>query len=137
MFGIIVVTHGTLGAALLETAAYITSDRMEGTLAVSIGPKDDSEKIRREIVNGIKKIPQGSGVLIFTDMFGGTPSTLSYSFLENANVEVISGGNLPMLIKALSIRNTTPVAEAASTIETYGKKSITLASRLLKAGKKG
>lgn len=137
MFGIIIVTHGNLGAALLDTVAYITADRMEGVTSVSIGPKDDSEKIRREIVNGIKKVPQGSGVLILTDMFGGTPSTLSYSFLEDANVEVISGANLPLLIKALSIRKTTSISEAAPVIETYGKKSIALASRLLKDTKKG
>ena len=136
MFGIIIVTHGNLGATLLETAARITGDRIADTASVSIGPNDDSEKVRREIVSSIKLVQRGTGILIFTDMFGGTPSNLSYSFLEAAHLEVISGVNLPMLIKALSIRKTSPLAEAARTIEAYGKKSVTLASGILKAPQK-
>jgi mannose PTS system EIIA component len=137
MLGIVIVTHGNLGEALLQTAEYITADRLEGIITVSIGPTDDSDNIRRQILSGIKKVEQGSGVLILTDMFGGTPSNLSYSFLNEGHVEVLSGVNLPMLIKALGIRKETNLSQAAMAIETHGKKSISLASALLKAKPKG
>ncbi|MFH0729934.1 MAG: PTS fructose transporter subunit IIA [Pseudomonadota bacterium] len=137
MLGIVIVTHGNLGEALLQTAEYITADRLGGIVTVSIGPKDDSDNIRRQILSGIKKVEQGSGVLILTDMFGGTPSNLSYSFLKEGHVEVLSGVNLPMIIKAFGIRKETNLSQAAVAIETHGKKSISLASGLLKAKPKG
>jgi mannose PTS system EIIA component len=137
MLGIVIVTHGNLGETLLKTAEHITADRLGGIVTVSIGPNDDSDKIRRQILSGIKKVQQGSGVLILTDMFGGTPSNLSYSFLEEGLVEVLSGVNLPMLIKALNIRKETNLSQAAVAIETHGKKSISLASGMLKAKPKG
>lgn len=137
MLGIIIVTHGNLGEALLQTAEYITADRLESIVTVSIGPNDDSDNIRRRILSGIKKVEQGSGVLILTDMFGGTPSNLSYSFLNEGHVEVLSGVNLPMIMKALSVRKETNLSQAAVAIEIHGKKSISLASGLLKGKPKG
>jgi PTS system mannose-specific IIA component len=137
MLGIVIVTHGNLVEALLQTAEYITADRWGGVATVSIGPKDDSDSIRRQILSSIKKVEQGSGVLILTDMFGGTPSNLSYSFLSEGHVEVLSGVNLPMIIKALGIRKDTNLSQAAVAIETHGKKSISLASGLLKAKPRG
>lgn len=135
MFGIIIITHGDLGTALLDTTRHITGDRLEGVAVVSITPGCHSDQIRRQISNSIKSVQRGSGVLILTDMFGGTPSNLSYAFLDDGNVEVISGINLPMLIKALDIRRKQDLATAAPAIEIQGKKSISLASGILKTGK--
>jgi PTS system mannose-specific IIA component len=137
MLGIVIVTHGNLGEALLQTAEYITADRLEGIVNVSIGPNDDSDAIRRQILNGIKKVQQGSGVLILTDMFGGTSSNLSYSFLDEGHVEVLSGVNLPMIIKTLTVRKDKNLNQAAVSIEAHGKKSISLASGMLKARPRG
>lgn len=137
MLGIVIVAHGSFGTTLLETAEYITGDKLGGIVAVSIQPEDDSDRIRRQILNGIKRVQQGAGVIILTDMFGGTPSNLSYSFLEEGRVEVLSGVNLPILIKAISIRKDMPLGQAAEAIETYGKKSISLASGVLKTKQKG
>jgi mannose PTS system EIIA component len=136
MFGIVIVTHGSIGDALLEAARFITADRLGGMTSVSLGPDDNSDKMRKVILSAIKNVQQTSGVLILTDMFGGTPSNLSYSFLKEGQIEVVSGVNLPMLIKAIEIRKTTALGPAAVAIETHGKKSISLASGVLKAKQK-
>ena len=137
MFGIIIITHGKLGTALLETAEEILSDRLHNVAVVSIDTNDTSEKIRHKIQNSIKRVRQGSGVLILTDMFGGTPSNLSYAFLHEGQVEVLSGVNLPTLLKAVTAQKSTPLDEAAPIIETHAKKSISLASGRLKTDRKG
>ncbi len=101
MTGIVIVTHGKLGAALIDTAEFIKAERLEGVAAVSIDLNEHADKLRKKIAVAIKTVDQKQGVLILTDMFGGTPSNLSYSFLEEGRIEVISGVNLPILIKAL------------------------------------
>jgi PTS system mannose-specific IIA component len=93
--------------------------------------------LRKKIEKGIKQVDNKQGVLILTDMFGGTPSNLSYSFLEEGSVEVISGVNLPMVIKASSMRKDKTLEELATYLETFGKKSISLASGILKGNKRG
>jgi PTS system mannose-specific IIA component len=92
--------------------------------------------MRKKIIEGIKKVDQKKGILLLTDMFGGTPSNLSYSFLEEGKMEVISGVNLPMLIKAIESREDVALDKLAQTLEAYGQKSISLASRILKGNKR-
>jgi PTS system mannose-specific IIA component len=104
---------------------------------VSIDLNENAEKLRKKISDGIKKVDQNEGVLILTDMFGGTPSNLSYTFLEEGRVEVVSGVNLPMLVKALNTRSKQDLANLAATVEAFGKKSISMASGILKGNKRG
>jgi len=137
MVGIVIVTHGQFGNILIDTAETIFDKQLENVAAVSIDLSEHVETLRKKINNGIKKVSQNSGVLILTDMFGGTPSNLSYSFLEEGKIEVISGVNLPMLIKAVNLRKKDQELHSmAKTIETYGKKSISLASELVKGNKR-
>jgi len=137
MIGIVIVTHGLFGSILIDTAEAIIDSRLENVAAVSIDLKEHVETLRKKINNGIKEVSQNGGVLILTDMFGGTPSNLSYSFLEEGKIEVISGVNLPMLIKAVNLRKKEQdLHSMATTIESYGKKSISLASELVKGNKR-
>lgn len=137
MIGIVIVTHSQLGEALIEAAEFIVGSRPEATVAVSIDLKENAEKLRDKIDTAIKKVRQPQGVLILTDMFGGTPSNLSYSFLEEGKIEVISGVNLPILIKATSARKEKELGELASSLEAFGKRSISLASGILKGNTRG
>ena len=132
MIGIVIAKHCKLGDALIDAAEFILGNRPEGVVSISIDLKDNPKKLLDKISVGIKKVHQNQGVLILTDMFGGTPSNLSYSFLEEGRVEVLSGVNLPILIKALRLRNEMNLGEIASTLEEFGKKSISLASGILK-----
>jgi PTS system mannose-specific IIA component len=137
MIGILIVTHCELGSALIEAAEFIIGSRSEDMEPVSIDLNENAEKLRKKILDGIKKVDQNKGVLILTDMFGGTPSNLSYTFLEEGRVEVVSGVNLPMLVKALNTRGKQDLAHLAATVEAFGKKSISLASGILKGNKRG
>lgn len=132
MIGIIVVTHGDLGQTLIETAEFIKDSKIENCVNVSINVNEDADGMRDKIKKAIKKVDNKEGVLILTDMFGGTPSNLSYSFLEEGSTEVLSGVNLPVLIRAAELRKRLPLSDAAAAIETFGKKSISLASNILK-----
>ena len=136
MIGILIVTHSQLGNALLEAAEFILGEKPEAVTPVSINLNESADKLRQKIVDGIKTVKKDQGVLILTDMFGGTPSKLSYSFLEEGRVEVLSGVNLPVLIKAVDARSKMELAELAKTLETYGKRSISLASGILKGNKR-
>ena len=136
MIGIVIVTHSRLGDALIEAAEFILGGKPDATVAVSVDLKENAEKLRDKIETAIKKVRQSEGVLILTDMFGGTPSNLSYSFLEEGKIEVISGVNLPILIKATSARQEKELSELAVTLETFGKRSISLASGILKGNKR-
>ena len=98
MIGIVIVTHRQLGDALIDTAEFILGNRPEAAISVSIDLSESADILRKKIAVGIKKVDQKKGILLLTDMFGGTPSNLSYSFLEEGKMEVISGVNLPMLI---------------------------------------
>lgn len=136
MIGIVIVTHKQLGDALIDAAEFILGARPDGVVSVSINIKENADKLREKISEGIKNVNMKEGVLILTDMFGGTPSNLSYSFLEEGRTEVISGVNLPILIKAVNTRKDMDISKLAQCIETYGKKSISLASSILKGNKR-
>ena len=136
MIGIVIVTHSQLGDALIDAAEFILGNRPDTMVSVSIDLKENVDKLRKKIVEGIKKVDKKKGVLILTDMFGGTPSNLSYSFLEEGRVEVISGVNLPILIKAVDIQADMELSDLAQHLEAFGKKSISLASGILKGNKR-
>ena len=136
MIGVLVVTHCRLGDALLEAADFILGERPEAMAAVSIDLNENADKLRNKIADGLKKLKSDDGILILTDMFGGTPSNLSYSFLEEGRIEVISGVNLPILIRAASARKNQSLSELAGNLEAFGKKSISLASGILKGNKR-
>ena len=136
MIGVLVVTHCQLGDALLEAADFILGQRPEAMEAVSIDLNENADKLRNKIANGLKRLKSDDGILILTDMFGGTPSNLSYSFLEEGRVEVISGVNLPILIRAATARKNQTLPELAANLEAFGKKSISLASGILKGNKR-
>ncbi len=136
MIGIVIVTHARLGDALIEAAQFITGGEIESALAVSIDISKDPEVLRNSISDAIRKVKAGGGVLVLTDMFGGTPSNLSYSFLEEGKIEVISGVNLPILIKAIEKRREKNLSEVAASLEAFGKRSISLASGILKGNKR-
>ena len=136
MIGIVIVTHSHLGDALIDAAEFIIGTRPDNMVSVSINLNENVDKLREKIAKGIKKVDQKKGVLILTDMFGGTPSNLSYSFLEEGRVEVISGVNLPILVKALNTQEKMELGELAISLEAFGKKSISLASGILKGNKR-
>jgi len=137
MIGIVIVTHKQLGEALIGAAEFIIGRRPVAIESVSIDLSENADKLRAKIVQGIKAVKDEEGVLILTDMFGGTPSNLSYSFLEEGRVEVLSGVNLPILIQAVSLRKKSMgLAELAVNLEVFGKKSISLASGILKGNKR-
>lgn len=136
MIGIVVVTHSKLGDALIEAAELIIGDRPEGIASVSIDIAQDVDKLRGKVAAAIKEVDRKDGVLILTDMFGGTPSNLSYSFLEEGRIEVLSGVNLPVLIEATQSRGRLGLTDLAAKIESQGKKSISLASGILKGNKR-
>ncbi len=136
MIGIVIVTHAQLGHALLETAEAILGEKIENSAAVSINLTDDVDNLRNLIDKAVKKAKSENGVLILTDMFGGTPSNLSYSFLEDGKIEVLSGVNLPIVLKAINLRKKLTLAEMAIKLEEQGKKSISLASSILKGNKR-
>ena len=137
MIGIVIVTHSQLGDALIEAAEFIIGNRPEAMESVSIDLSQSADKLRTKIAQGIKKVEGQEGVLILTDMFGGTPSNLSYSFLEEGHIEVLSGVNLPILIQAASLRDKNMILdELATKLEVFGKKSISLASGILKGNKR-
>ena len=137
MIGIVIVTHCQLGNALIDAAGFILDTRPEALVSVSIDITEDADKLRGKIAREIKQTSGKEGVLILTDMFGGTPSNLSYSFLEESRVEVISGVNLPILIQAINKRKEMDLAQLAAYLEEHGKKSIQLASGILKGNKRG
>jgi PTS system mannose-specific IIA component len=137
MIGILIVTHGQLGEALIEASEFIVGKRPAAMESVSIDLSESAEKLRGKISQGIKKVEDQEGILILTDMFGGTPSNLSYSFLEEGRIEVLSGVNLPVVIQAASLRDKDmKLAELAAKLEVFGKKSISLASGILKGNKR-
>ncbi len=137
MIGIVIVTHSQLGDALIGAAEFIIGSRPGAIESISIDLSENAEKLRGKIDRGIKKVMGQEGVIILTDMFGGTPSNLSYSFLEEGHIEVLSGVNLPILIQAVNMRKKMELDQLAANLETFGKKSISLASGILKGNKRG
>jgi PTS system mannose-specific IIA component len=130
MIGGIIVSHGKLAEELLNALTIILGEvvNME---AISIGWYDDVEDSKHKINQSLKRVDQKNGVLIFTDMFGGTPSNLSFSFLKDDRIEIITGVNLPMLIKFVSLQRSNKLKEVAKKVVEQGKKNIHLASALL------
>jgi PTS system mannose-specific IIA component len=136
MIGILVVTHADLGASLINTVKFILGQDPDHLSSVSINIQDNPDSLRKKINTGINKVKTDKGVLILTDMFGGTPSNLSYSFLEEDHIDVISGVNLPILLKAVNVRKKLDMKELTSVLVDHGKKSISLASGILKGSKR-
>jgi mannose PTS system EIIA component len=135
MVGLIVVAHFNLAREMVAAAELIVGKQQQFE-SVDIFPQDDIDKIRNKIVNSLKHVDSGQGVLILTDMFGGTPSNISLSFLEDGKVEVVTGVNLPMLIKLITFREGRSLEELAGFITQYGQKNIYLATDVLKGRKK-
>lgn len=132
MTGILIVTHANLGGALIDTLEFILGAKQEKLGSISIDIKQDPESLRNKIKRGIKDVYCENGVIILTDMFGGTPSNLAYAFLEEGKVEVISGVNLPILLKAVTSREKMEIKALTAALIEHGKKSISLASDILK-----
>ena len=136
MTGILLVTHANLGSALIETVEFILGKTQDNLSCVSINIQENPDTLRKKIKKGISKVRSDNGVIILTDMFGGTPSNLSYSFLEEGQVEVISGVNLPILLKAVAARSKMDMEALTLSLVEHGKKSISLASGILKGTKR-
>jgi PTS system mannose-specific IIA component len=130
MIGIVVVTHGRLSEELVAATEHVVGP-MDACIAISIGPDDDMEKRRDDIRGAVERADQGSGVVILTDMFGGTPSNLAISLLDKERVEVIAGANLPMLIKLAESRGRLSLNDLASSASEAGKRYIAVASHIL------
>lgn len=131
MVGAVVITHGRLAEALVEAAEAITG-KMEKVRAVSVVSMDSTDGIRGVVSSAIKEVDSGNGTVVFTDMFGGTPTNIALSLMNSGKVEVITGVNLPMLIKFVGHRSDKPIHELAAVLKDYGQKSIVLAGEMLK-----
>ena len=132
MIGIVVVTHGRLADELVAATEHVVG-AMEDCVAICIGPDDDMEKRRDDIRSAVEAGDSGAGVIILTDMFGGTPSNLSISLLDKGKVEVIAGANLPMLIKLAEARSRLSLEELAISAAEAGRRYIAIASDILEA----
>ncbi|MEP3420386.1 MAG: PTS sugar transporter subunit IIA [Erythrobacter sp.] len=132
MIGLILVTHGRLADQFLEAMEHVVGEQT-AIVTVCIGPNDDMEQRRAEIAEAIQSVDTGKGVIILTDLFGGTPSNLAISLLETGRVEVIAGINLPMLIRLAGARKCMDVVEAVEAAQTAGRNYITVASEFLGA----
>jgi PTS system mannose-specific IIA component len=132
MIGVVVVTHCHLAEELICAAQLVVGEELRQFQGVSVEPKDGSDAIREKILAAIRKVDGGRGVLILTDMYGGTPSNISLSFLEEKKVEVITGVNLPMLLKLATYQENLNLEEWAAFITDYGQRNINLASEVLK-----
>ena len=130
MIGLVLVTHGNLALEFISAMQHVVG-KQEHVEAVCIGPEDDMEMRRTEILEKAERVNVGDGTIVLTDMFGGTPSNLAISIMEKAKVEIIAGINLPMLIKLCSLRKDKSLKEAVSGAQDAGKKYITVASQLL------
>jgi len=130
MIGMVLVTHGRLAAEFIAALEHVVGPQ-RNIAAVCIGAEDDMEKRRQDIVRSIAEVDAGKGVVLLTDMFGGTPSNLAISVMDKANIEVIAGVNLPMLIKLASLRQTQSLAESVRGAQEAGRKYINVASQLL------
>lgn len=133
MIGLVLVTHGALAREFVAATEHVVGPQ-RNMVAICIGPDDDMDQRRQEILDTVRRVDEGDGVIVLTDMFGGTPSNLAISILDKAPVEVIAGVNLPMLIKLASVRASEPLSVAIEKAQDAGRKYIHVASRVL-AGK--
>ncbi len=137
MIGMVLVTHGRLAEEFVAALEHVVGPQ-KNIASVCIGPEDDMEEHRKKILANINEVDDGSGVALMTDMFGGTPSNLAISIMGKADIEVVAGVNLPMLIKFASVRETESLADAVASAQDAGRKYINVASILLaNAGDKG
>ena len=130
MIGIILVTHGKLANEFCDALEHVVGPQKQLT-SIAIGAEDDMERRREDIVDAVGKVDEGDGVIILTDMFGGTPSNLAISIMKPGSVEVLAGVNLPMLIKLASVRENCNISQAISEARDAGRKYINVASELL------
>ena len=130
MIGLVLVTHGRLAEEFRNAVEHVVGPQ-ENFESVAIGADDDMERRRQDIGEAVARVDNGSGVVVLTDMFGGTPSNLAISVMESGHIEVIAGMNLPMLIKLSSVRKTGDLASAVEQAQTAGRKYINVASQLL------
>ena len=113
MIGVVLVTHGNLATELVKVMEHVVGPQDQLT-TITIDPEDDMEKRREDILNSVQFVDKGLGVIILTDMFGGTPSNLAISIMEQAKIDIIAGVNLPMLIKLASVRSTETISDAVA-----------------------
>lgn len=132
MIGLVLVTHGRLADEFVAALEHVVGEQAH-VATVCIGPYDDMEQRRKDIVDSIGQVDQGQGVILLTDMFGGTPSNLAISAMKPGEIEVIAGVNLPMLIKLASVRTAGKLTEAVAQAQDAGRKYINVASRLLES----
>ena len=130
MIGLVVVTHGRLAVELIAALEHVVGPQ-SAVRTICIGPDDDMEKRRKEILSCVEEVDSGKGVILLTDMFGGTPSNLAISIMEQTNVEIIAGVNMPMLIKLASNRKDGSLKKVALEAQNAGRKYINIASGLL------
>lgn len=135
MIGMVLVTHGRLADELVAAMEHVVGPQ-PNVAAVCIGPDDDMEQRRDDILGSVAKCDDGAGVVVLTDMFGGTPSNLAISIMDKAKVEVIAGVNLPMLIKLASVRHSEILPDAVASAQDAGRKYINVASKLLTQDRK-
>ena len=134
MIGLVIVTHGRLAEEFVSAMEHVVGPQT-AVRAVAIGPDDDMERRRADIVRAAREVDTGRGVILLTDMFGGTPSNLAISVMDETRAEVIAGLNLPMLIKLASLRGREPLAACVAAAQDAGRKYISVASYVL-AGEK-
>jgi PTS system mannose-specific IIA component len=134
MIGLVIVTHGRLAAEFVSAMEHVVGPQTS-LRAVCIGPEDDMERRRQEILDCAEQVNEGQGVILLTDMFGGTPSNLAISVMEQTRAEVIAGLNLPMLIKLAALRQREPLEACVAKAQEAGRKYISVASYVL-AGEK-
>ena len=130
MIGVLITTHGNLGSEFIKAVELIKGN-LKGVLHLSMDQNKGVEELKKEVATAIKKLDQGQGVLILTDLFGGTPSNISLSFLKPGKVEVVTGVNLPMLLKLSEAREGASLRDFSISIRDYGMKNIYLASEVL------
>ena len=130
MIGVVLVTHGNLATELVKVMEHVVGPQDQLT-TITIDPDDDMEKRREDILNSVQFVDKGLGVIILTDMFGGTPSNLAISIMEQAEIDIIAGLNLPMLIKLASVRSTESISDAVTQAREAGQKYIMVASQVL------
>lgn len=130
MIGMVLVTHGHLATEFLAALEHVVGPQ-RNVEAIDIGPEDDVEQRRRDIIDAVARVETGSGVAVLTDMFGGTPSNLAISVMSGPSIEVVAGINLPMLVKLARLRSEVSLAEAVTRAQEAGRKYINIASRVL------
>ena len=132
MIGVVIVTHGNLACDFRAALEHVVGPQKQ-VETISIGPDDDLDTRRSDMLSALSKVNSGQGVVVLTDMFGGSPSNLAISAMEQPNVEVVAGVNLPMLVKLASVRGECELTEAIAQAQEAGRKYISVASQILAA----